>query len=208
MATALVRAQGRQVGCIVVTGPLISGLAIAVAGWLMTTVWPTVRVMILVNWLSQIFLICVGVCVAVAVTGDSLIELHESTETSFRTVQAIRASLPTIVSLVGAIIMFIPLHMLHIWPHDEGWLCVGSPIGAVMIISSVAFITSAYSKTTTVTTIAVIAAWMFLSMLWDPYVLPLPAQRGIPLAFIMTILPFAWQRLGNTELNIRKVATI
>lgn len=208
MSGALLGTQWRRVGLPVAVGPVIAGGLVAVAGWLVSSAWPTSQAMTLVTWLAQVFVICAGVCVAVALTGDPLIELHESTTVGFRTVQLLRGLLVTVSGLAGAVVMVVPLHLLGMWPRDIGWASVASPAGAVVFVAVIALFAAAYAGTASATTIAVVAAWMFLAMLWDPYVLPLHLQRGVPLAAAAVLLVLAWQRLGNSERNIAKVATV
>lgn len=169
--------------------------------------WPASLAIVLVISLSQVFVICAGVCVAVAVTGDPLVELHESTPTPFRTVQAVRAGIVTLSGIAGAALMFTPLHLLGIWPRDEGWISLASPAGAVTLVAVAALATAAFSGTVSATTIAVIATWIFLALLWDPYVHPLWAQRGLPLLGAAALALIAWKRLEDSEHNIAKAAT-
>jgi hypothetical protein len=199
------RVQSRRIGLVVLAGPILAGGAVALAGWFAADIWPPLQAMTLVNWLAQVCVIAAGVCAAVALTGDPLIELHESTPTGFRRVQLTRATLVTASGLAGAALMFFPLHALRAWPRDDGWISVVSPAGAVVSVIVVALLTAAFARTAAATTIAVVAAWMFLSMLWDPYVLPLLHQRGIPLVASAGLLLAAWHRLGDAERNIAKV---
>lgn len=208
MSGSLLRAQFRRTGGALVAAPVIAGVIVAVVSWGAATVWPATLAMTLVMWLSQIFVVCAGVCVAVAVTGDRLVELHESTPTSFRIVQTMRAGIVTVSGMVGAVLMFAPLHLLGIWPRDQGWISLVSPAGAVVLVAVVALAAAAFAGTVSSTTIAVVAAWMFLAMLWDPYVLPLLVQRGLPLLGAAMLALIAWRRLGDSEHNIAKVATI
>lgn len=191
----------------VLTGPILAGGAIALVGWFAVDAWSPSQAMTLVNWAAQLFVIATGVCAAVALTGDPLIELHESTTVGFRRVQLLRAGLVALSGLAGAALMFFPLHLLRVWPGDDGWVSVVSPAGAVVIVIVVALLVAAFAGTASATTIAVVAAWMFLAMLWDPYVLPLPQQRGIPLLVAAGLLVAVWYRLGDAERNIAKVAT-
>jgi len=162
----------------------------------------------LVNWLAQVFVICVGVCAAVALTGDPLVELHESTQTGFRSVQFIRFGIVTASAVVGAAVMFTPIHLLGTWPRDEGWITLVSPAGAAIFVTMVALAAATFTGTVSATTIAVVAGWVFLALLWDPYVVPLPAQRGLPLIAALVLVAVAWRRLGDSESNITKVASI
>ena len=205
MTRAAIHAQGRRAGLMVLCGPILAGAVVGLAGWFAADAWPPSQAMTLVNWLAQVFVIAVGVCAAVALTGDPLIELHESTPTGFRQVQLLRAGLVALSGLVGAVLMFFPVRALRVWPRDEGWTSVASPAGAVVIVIVVALVAAAFAGTVSTTTIAVVAAWMFLAMLWDPYGLPLPPQRGIPLIFSAGLLVVVWHRLANAERNIAKV---
>ncbi|MEU4387904.1 hypothetical protein [Promicromonospora sp. NPDC023805] len=208
MSRTLLRTQGRRVGLSVAVGPTLVAVLVAATGWMVSLTWPASQTMTLVNWLAQVFVICAGVCVAVALTGDPLIELHESTTTSFRTVQLLRTLLVTASGLVGAVVMVVPLRLLGVWPRDIGWASVLSPAGAVVFVAVIALVAAAFAGTASSTTIAVVAAWMFLAMLWDPYVLPLHLQRGVPLLVAAGLLMPAWQRLGDSERNIAKVAPV
>lgn len=205
MTRAAIHAQGRRVGLMVLVGPVLAGAVVALAGWFAADAWPLSQAMTLVNWLAQVFVIATGVCAAVALTGDPLIELHESTPTGFRRVQFLRAGLVALSGLAGAVLMFSPLHALRVWPRDEGWTSVASPAGAVVIMIVVAMVAAAFAGTAATTTIAVVAAWMFLAMLWDPYVLPLHLQRGVPLIISAGLLVAVWHRLAKAERNIAKV---
>lgn len=204
--SSIVRAQVSRSGRGLLAVPLAGGLIGALVGWLAASAWPSAQAMMLVTWLEQLFVICVGVAAAVVLTGDELVELHEASPTSFRTVQSIRAALTVVSGMIGAIVLFIPLHLLGIWPHDQGWVTVLSPIGAIIVVVVVAVATAAFAQTVSATTIAVVATWMFLALLWDPYVLVLAVQRGVPLLCAGALIVVAWWRLGDTERNIAKVA--
>ncbi|MDO4255342.1 MAG: hypothetical protein Q4C81_09430 [Kocuria sp.] len=203
---AAIHSQSQRVGLMVLAGQPFAGSAVALIGWFAADAWPPSQAAVLVNWLAQLFVITTGVCAAVTFTSDPLIELHESTLIGFRKVQFLRASLVALSGTVGVVLMFYPLHALRIWPRDEGWTSVASPVGAVVIIVVVALMTAAFAGTASTTTIAVVAAWMFLALLWDPYVLSLPQQRGLPLIISVGLLVATWQRLGDAERNIAKVA--
>lgn len=55
---------------------------------------------------------------------------------------------------------------------------------------------------TRATVMAVVAVWMFLALLWDPYVLDPVAQRGIPLTVAVIVVGVAWRLLGDEERNV------
>lgn len=203
MVGALVRAQLRRAGAVAVI-PIVVGAVVAGAGWAAATAWPMVVTMTLVTWLEQVFVICVGVSAASALTGDPLVELHESTSTSFRSVQVLRAAILAVSGVIGAIVMFVPLHLAGVWPRDDGWATVLVPAGAVLFVIAVAWGVAAFAGTVSATTIAVIAAWMFLAMLWDPYVLMLAIQRGVPLLAAGVLVILGLRRLGDSEQNISR----
>lgn len=208
MALAVIRAQTRRVGAWVIALPLLVGVLLALAGWATSLAWPVAQAMTLTTWLVQIQAIVAGVCVGVAVTGDPLIELQESTPTGFRLVQAIRAGLVALSGLAGAVVLYAGLHHAGVWPRDTGWTTVLFPAGSVVILAAVALGVAAFAGTMSATTIAVVAAWMFLAMLWDPYVSTLLRGRGIPLLAALLVLIAAWWQLGDAEHNIKKVAQL
>lgn len=204
---SIVRAQVSRAGIGLLAVPVAGGLVGVLAGWLTALAWSNFQTMTLVSWLEQLYVICVGVTSAVVLTDDPLIELHEASPTSFRTVQFSRAALIAVSGIIGACVLFIPLHLLRVWPNDQGWGTVLAPIGAVVVIVSVAVATAASSQTASATTIAVVATWIFLALLWDPYVpKDFLVRRGIPLLGAIVLIISAWWRLGNTERNIAKVA--
>lgn len=204
--SSIVRAQVSRYGMGLLAVPLVGGLIGALAGWFAASTWPSAQAMALVTWLEQIFVICVGVIAAVVLTGDELVELHEASPTSFRTVQSIRAALTVVSGVIGAFVLFVPLHLIDVWPRDQGWITVLSPTGAVIVVVAVAVAVAAFAQAASATTIAVVATWIFLALLWDPYVLVLAVQRGVPLLAAVALIAVAWRRLGDAERNISKVA--
>ncbi|GGM49655.1 hypothetical protein [Microbacterium saperdae] len=206
MTQSAVLAQFRRVGPALLSAPVLVGALVAIAGAATANTWTVAQAATLLGWLTQVFTITVGVTAAVALTGDPLVELHESTPISFRAVQLLRAGIVAIVAVVGGLVMFVPLHLLGAWPRDTGWSSGLVPAGAALFIVAVALAAAAFSGTVSTVTISVVAGWIFLSLLWDPYILHLLVQRGIPLAAAAVMTWMAWRRLGNTEKNIAKVA--
>lgn len=207
MSGALLRAQLRRTGGTVVAGPLAAGVAVALVGWLAATSWTATPATTVLHWLTQIFVLCTGVCVAVAVTGERLVELHEASPTPFRTAHTIRAGLAVGSGVAGAAVLAASLLLHDLRPFGEGWASPVAPIGTVLFVAAVAVAVAALTGTTSATTVAVVAAWLFLALLWDPYVLPLTLQRGIPTAIAVALAGFAWRRLGDPEHNLGLGAT-
>ncbi len=205
MTASVVLAQLRRVTPSAVA-PVLVGMVIAAAGIAVAETWTTVQATTLLGWLTQVFTITVGVAAAVVLTGDPLVELHESTPISFRTVQFLRAAIVASIAVAGGLVMFVPLHLLGVWPRDIGWLSGLVPTGAALFIVAVALTAAAFSGTTSTVTISVVAGWIFLSLLWDPYILHVTVQRGIPLAAAALMTWAAWGRLRNAEKNIAKAA--
>lgn len=206
MTAPVVLAQLRRVSPAAVA-PLLVGMLVAVAGVAAVGTWTTVQTATLLGWVTQVFAITVGVVAAVALTGDPLVELHESMPVSFRAVQFLRAAIVAAVAVAGGLVMFVPLHLLGVWPRDIGWLSGLVPTGAAVFIVAMALTAAAFSGTASTVTISVVAGWVVLSLLWDPYVLHPGVQRGIPLAAAAVMSWAAWGQLGNAEKNIAKVAT-
>lgn len=179
----MIRAQARRIGMGLLTMPVACGIAVAAAGIMVSGVWSRTQTLTVVNWLAQLMVIGAGVCVAVALTGDPLVEASESTPVGWRRVQATRFALAAVSCLAGAVLMFAPLHVLGLWPQDTGWISLIAPTGAVLVM-------------------AVVAVWMFLALLWDPYVLDPVAQRGIPLTVAVIAVGIAWHLLGDEERNV------
>lgn len=201
MRGPLVRAQVRRTGVAMATAPILAGAAAAAAGRGAALALPAEHAVLLVSWLVPAFVLCAGVCVAASVTGDTLVELHESTPTPFRTVQVLRAGIVNAAAVVGAVVMYVPLHRAGVWPRDGGWISLLSPVGAVAVVTVVALTAAAFSGTAVTTTIAAVTAWMFLAVVWDPHVLPLHLQRGLPLIAALVPAVGAWRRLADTERN-------
>jgi hypothetical protein len=204
MSVPLIMAESRRVGLVAATMPILVGIVIAGIGWSLVGVWQPARIAVAMNWLSQLFVITVGICAATALTGDRLVEVHESTPTPFRSTQFRRVGVVTVSAVLGAVAAFAASHSLGIWPNDEGWVSVVSPVGAAVFIIAIALLFAAYSGNAATTSIGVVVGWMFLSLLWDPYVLVLAAQRGLLLLASVAMVATAWQRLGDSEALIGK----
>lgn len=198
----MIRAQARRIGMGLLTMPVACGIAVAAAGIMVSGVWSRTQTLTVVNWLAQLMVIGSGVCVAVALTGDPLVEASESTPVGWRRVQATRFALAAVSGLAGAVLMFAPLHVLGLWPQDTGWISLIAPTGAVLVVGAAGFTAAAWSASTRATVMAVVAVWMFLALLWDPYVLDPVAQRGIPLTVAVIAVGIAWHLLGDEERNV------
>ena len=165
----MIRAQARRIGMGLLTMPVACGIAVAAAGIMVSGVWSRTQPLTVVNWLAQLMVI------------GALVEASESTPVGWRRVQATRFALAAVSCLAGAVLMFAPLHVLGLWPQDPGWISLIAPTGAVLVVGAAGFAAAAWSASTRATVMAVVAVWMFLALLWDPYVLDPVAQRGIPL---------------------------
>lgn len=198
----MIRAQARRIGMGLLTMPVACGIAVAAAGIMVSGVWSRTQTLTVVNWLAQLMVIGAGVCVAVALTGDPLVEASESTPVGWRRVQATRFALAAVSGLAGAVLMFAPLHVLGLWPQDTGWISLIAPTGAVLVVGAAGFAAAEWSASTRATVMAVVAVWMFLALLWDPYVLDPVAQRGIPLTVAVIAVGIAWHLLGDEERNV------
>lgn len=200
--TGMIRAQARRIGMGLLAMPVACGIAVAAAGVMVSGVWSRTQTLTVVNWLAQLMVIGSGVCVAVALTGDPLVEASESTPVGWRRVQATRFAFAAVSGLAGAVLMFAPLHVLGLWPQDMGWISLIAPAGAVLVVGAAGFTAAAWSASTRATVMAVVAVWMFLALLWDPYVLDPVAQRGIPLTVAVIVVGVAWRLLGDEERNV------
>ena len=199
MTLPLIRAQLRRTG-VALAVPLTAGAVGAASGRWAAAAWSPSQAVLLVMGLEQVLVLCSGAALAAALTGDPLVELHESTPTTFRLVQVVRAALVTTSGAVGALVMFAPLHLAGIWPHDEGWVTLVVPVGAVLVLASVA-LAAAAGGTASSTVITVISAWL-LVLVWDSYVQPLPMRRGLPLVGAVALAVVAWRRLGDAGHSI------
>ncbi len=199
-----IRTQSNRVGSMVLVTPSLLGVGIAAFGWGLAHTWPATRVATLVYGLAQIYVLCASLCATVALTGDRLVELQESTPMGFRSVQTIRFGLVLLSTFVGCFLMYAPLHVLHLWPGDDGWLSVLRPGGAALMVMMTAILVATFTGLAPAVTVATVAAWVFLTMLWDPYVVPLYLQRGIPFVISMMFFLTAWRRLADSERNITR----
>lgn len=71
--------------------------------------------MVLAFGLGQTFVICNGVVVAIVSMGGPLVGLHGVVPTSFRRVQVARVVAMIASTVIGAVVMFAPLHMAGVW---------------------------------------------------------------------------------------------
>lgn len=150
----MIRAQARRIGMGLLTMPVACGIAVVAAGIMVSGVWSRTQTLTVVNWLAQLMVIGAGVCVAVALTGDPLVEASESTPVGWRRVQATRFALAAVSGLAGAVLMFAPLHVLGLWPQDTGWISLIAPTGAVLVVGAAGFAAAAWSASTRATVMA------------------------------------------------------
>lgn len=201
-------AQVRRIGLVSVVLPFLAASVVAGVGLGAAGAWTVTQTAIVVTWLAQVFTIAVGITAGVALTGDPIIELHEASPSSFRSTQMIRTLIVLGISIVAAVVMFLPLHMRGVWPRDIGLVTVVAPTSAAVFMVALALVASAFSKSASTTAIAVIAGWMFISLVWEPYVDPLVVRGGVLLVLAAAFTSVAAVRLGNSEANIAKVVAV
>jgi hypothetical protein len=206
MAGSKVCWQARQVGRGMLAPPL-TALAAWAGGVVASGALSTASAFAVVTWAVQIYVIVTGVCMAAALTGDPLIELSESLPTPFRTVQSLRAGLVGGASLLSTAGMFLALRTFDLWPRPQGWAGLLDVTGAVALVSEAVCVVAAFSGNASSSVIAAVTAWMALTLLWDPYVTSLLAQRGLPLAAGALLLPLLWRRWGDAERNLAGAAS-
>lgn len=204
MNIGIIRAQASRFGSLVLIAPLILGVGVDALGWTATKLTSSSMTATLVYVLAQVFPLCVGICAAVILVGDRLVEVNESMPTDFRMVSTVRLGLISATAIAGSVVMYGPLHLLHVWPQDGGLASVLRPAGAAFFVIVAVFLLSAYSSSISGATITAVATWIFLTFLWDPHITPIYPQRGIPLVFSFVLLFVAWMRLADSERNISK----
>ncbi|MEU3020872.1 MULTISPECIES: hypothetical protein [unclassified Nocardiopsis] len=196
MTGALIRAQVRATGAATTAPPLLAGIVVAGTLRGAELVLPAGSAALLAPWLVSVLVLCAGLCVAVAMTDDGLVELHESTLVPFRAVRLLRAGLVNAAAAVGAV---LAVHGSGPWPREEGWTALLSTVGAVAVLTAVAFCVCGWSGTPAATALAVVAAWLLLTVAWDPHVPSLHLQRGLPLAVALVPAVVTWRRLRDSE---------
>lgn len=200
----LLRAQLHRIGMVAGVIPLVVGLALAAIGAMWLNGAGKMPATVAMTAFAPLYPVVAGMCAVSVFTGDPLIELQSSTPVGFRAVQAARLGAVLAGSALGAFAMFAPLHMLGVYPQDGGWISSLSPVGGAVVLVLLAYAVATASGTARVTTFAVVAAWLFFALVWDPNMVTLGTQRGIPLLVVALASAVAWFLLGNAERTMKK----
>lgn len=201
----VLRWQCRRLWVVALMPPLICllvvavGLMLNVSGW-----WASSRVMVLMMALSQLPVIAAGVCGSLALTGDVLVELHESTPVGWRTVETMRLGVVGLPAIMAEAAMYFIMHARGLWPHDLGLASVLTPVGSVFAVLLFTYAAAVWLASAQATTLVAVAVWLFLCLLWDPYVTDPVSHTVTPVATAGLCALGAWVRCGDAERNVTK----
>lgn len=204
LSLALFGTQIRRFGAVAVLVPVAAGAILAGIGaaWLYGA--GRTPALLAMMAFTELYPVAVGMCAVSVLAGDSLVEVQGSTPVGFRSVQTVRLVVVLIGGFLGAIAMFAPLHLLGIYPRDTGWASFLFPAGGAAVMAFLAYSAVSLSGAAATASLAVAAAWLFLALIWDPNMVSLASQRGIPLLAACAACSFAWRSLGNVERALPK----
>lgn len=200
----LLRAQARRFGALPLLGlPAAAALMAALGLWGRTALAQE-EAFLLTAALGQLFLISCGVFAASLLAGDALGELHESTPAGFRATQLARLVLVVITTILGGILLYVPLSWDGALPFGGEWATIlVEPLGSALIVCLVAFCVATFSGSTQAAVLASLSMWFFLSLFWDPNIVGgLALRRGLPLAVMLLVAAWAIRCLGKSERTI------
>lgn len=202
---ALAGAQMRRVRGAGIVVPLATGALIALVGACWACAAGKVPAAMGMLAVSQAYPLAVGVCAATVLTGDPLVEVQTASPTEFRAVQTLRAALLLAAGMAGALLMFAPLEALGLVYRDIGWAGAVTPVGGAALMVLAAFSAAALAGSSRGASLVVVAAWLFFALVWDPNVLQLALQRGLPLLVLLAIGACVWHALGSPEYAWRMI---
>ena len=188
--------------------PFLLTAGILLAGFLLEGIWSPGRIRPVMMVLTQVSVIAAGLSTAFVLNGDPLVELSESTPTGWRKVQATRLLIVTGANLTAAGLLFLGLHMMRLWPHDQGWVSIITPVGSIFMVNCLVFLIAVLTTSMPTSSLASIAIWLFLCFIWDPYITDPVRQRLIPLFIAAAGAIFGWDMCGDAEHNVLKVAAL
>lgn len=188
--------------------PFILTACILLAGILLEGSWSPGRIRPVMMVLTQVPVIAAGLSTAFVLNGDPIVELAESTPTGWRKVQVTRLLIITGANLTAAGLLFIGLHMMRLWPRDQGWVSIITPVGSIFMVNCLVFLIAALTMSTPTSSLASIAIWLFLCFIWDPYITDPVRQRLIPMIIAAAGATFGWKICSDAERNVVKVAAL
>ena len=188
--------------------PFILTAGILLAGLLLEGSWSPGRIRPVMMVLTQVPVITAGLCAAFVLNGDPIVELAESTPTGWRKVQVTRLLIITGANLTAAGLLFIGLHMMRLWPRDQGWVSIITPVGSIFMVNCLVFLIAVLTTSMPTSSLASIAIWLFLCFIWDPYITDPVRQRLIPMIIAAAGAIFGWNMCGDAERNVVKVAAL
>ena len=188
--------------------PFMMTLGILLTGILLEAICSLSRIRVVMMALTQVPMITSGICTACVLNGDPLVELSESTPSGWRKVQATRLLIITGAFLIATALLFIGLHMLRLWPRDLGWVSMITPVGGILIVNCLVFLIAVLTMSMPTSSLASIAVWLFLCLIWDPYITDPVRQRLVPLTIAAACAIFGWNVCGDSERNALKVADL
>lgn len=193
---ALVGAQFNRAGVVAVVVPVAVGALIALVGAIWSFAAGVVSAALAMFAISQLYPVSAGMCAVAVLAGDPLVEVQAASPVGFRAAQTVRVALLLVGCAAGALAMFVPLEALGLVYADRGWVGVVTPVvGAmIMVLASFAAVTATGSARTA--SLVAVALWLFFALFWDPNVVPLAAQRGVPLLAALSFAAGAWRALG------------
>ncbi|KJY51450.1 Uncharacterized protein JF69_07290 [Bifidobacterium kimbladii] len=188
--------------------PSILTACILLAGFLLEGIWSPDRIRLVMMVLTQVPVIAAGLSTAFVLNGDPIVELAESTPTGWRKVQVTRLLIITGAFLAAAGLLFIGLHMMRLWPRDQGWVSIITPVGSIFMLNCLVFLIAVLTMSMPTSSLASMAIWLFLCFIWDPYITDPVRQRLVPMIIAAAGATFGWKICSDAERNVVKVAAL
>lgn len=200
MTTQLLLKEARQCSAVSLALPVVAAVALLALSLAAHQMAPS-RESALVGLSKFVWLLPLaqGLAAVGPLTGDRLVELHESTPVPFRRTQAHRAVIVATVSLLCSIGLYAGMQALGLWGGPGGILAILNTFGQGVFLIACAFAGAAVTHTASPVSLLVITAWIFVLFGVNAILGDVLMNRSLLMILAVALFVYGYRHLRDSE---------
>ncbi|WP_116115827.1 hypothetical protein [Austwickia chelonae] len=140
-----------------------------------------------------------GLAAVAPLTGDPVVELHESSPTPFRRTLVCRAIVVTVAALITSAALYLGMHLMNMWGGPPGISGMLNTFCQGAFLIAVAYAAVSVTPTASSASLLVMTAWIFMVFGINAVIGDVLVNRVLLLVLAAVLVQIGYQRLGDSE---------